>query len=174
MGIAKNLMGLIFGGKSNIIVETVGAFRPNAEAQDARGAQIQTAAMMQMASEFRENRNWFDSLIDGLNRLPRPLMAFGILGLMAAAMSDPLWFAARMKGVALVPEPLWWLMGVIVSFYFGSRYGEKTQNFASSMSAGMARAAAVTLSNEREAREPPPGPVRREPNAALDAMLAAE
>lgn len=26
-----------------------------------------------------------------------------------------------MDGLALVPEPLWWLMGAIVSFYFGSR-----------------------------------------------------
>ena len=26
-----------------------------------------------------------------------------------------------MQGLALVPEPLWWLMGAIVSFYFGAR-----------------------------------------------------
>ena len=24
-------------------------------------------------------------------------------------------------GLALVPEPLWWLLGAIVSFYFGAR-----------------------------------------------------
>ena len=26
-----------------------------------------------------------------------------------------------MQGLALVPEPLWWLLGAIVSFYFGAR-----------------------------------------------------
>ena len=26
-----------------------------------------------------------------------------------------------MQGLALVPEPLWWLMGAVVSFYFGAR-----------------------------------------------------
>jgi hypothetical protein len=26
-----------------------------------------------------------------------------------------------MQGLQLVPEPLWWLLGAIVSFYFGAR-----------------------------------------------------
>ena len=26
-----------------------------------------------------------------------------------------------MEGLALVPDPLWWLLGAIVSFYFGAR-----------------------------------------------------
>ena len=43
-------------------------------------------------------------------------MAFGVLGLFIAAMVDPIWFADRMAGLSLVPEPLWWLMGAIVSF----------------------------------------------------------
>ena len=34
-----------------------------------------------------------------------------------------------MAGIALVPEPLWWLMGAIVSFYFGARYQLKAQEF---------------------------------------------
>ena len=44
-------------------------------------------------------------------------------------MIEPLWFAERMQGIALVPEPLWWLLGVIVSFYFGARHQVKAQDF---------------------------------------------
>ena len=53
-------------------------------------------------------------------------MAFGVLGLFIAAMVDPTWFADRMAGLSLVPEPLWWLLGAIVSFYFGARHQSKS------------------------------------------------
>ena len=36
-------------------------------------------------------------------------------------MVAPSGFALRMEGLRLVPDPLWWLMGAIVSFYFGAR-----------------------------------------------------
>ena len=53
-------------------------------------------------------------------------MAFGVLGLFIAAMVDPIWFADRMTGLSLVPEPLWWLLDAIVSFYFGARHKSKS------------------------------------------------
>lgn len=80
------------------------------------------AVMDQMAAEFsRPSRTWFDGLVDGLNRLPRPALAFGTLSLFIYAMADPVSFASRMQGLQLVPDQLWWLMGAIVSFYFGAR-----------------------------------------------------
>jgi hypothetical protein len=48
-------------------------------------------------------------------------MALGTIGLFVFAMADPEGFAARMVGLAEVPEPLWWLLGAIVGFYFGAR-----------------------------------------------------
>jgi len=63
----------------------------------------------------------FDRLIDGVNRMPRPLLALGTLGFFAYAMAAPDSFASRMRAMAQVPEPLWWLLGAIVSFYFGAR-----------------------------------------------------
>ena len=36
-------------------------------------------------------------------------------------MVDPQAFAARMVGLNAVPEPLWWLLGAVVAFYFGAR-----------------------------------------------------
>lgn len=40
-------------------------------------------------------------------------------------MADPTGFAVRKKGLALVPDPLWYLLGAIVSFYFGARELQK-------------------------------------------------
>ena len=63
----------------------------------------------------------FDRVVNGLNRLPRPMLAFGTIGLFVYAMIDPASFAARMVGLNAVPEPLWWLLGAVVAFYFGAR-----------------------------------------------------
>jgi hypothetical protein len=69
----------------------------------------------------------FDRLVDALNRLPRPLMALGTLGVIAAALIDPVWFAARMEALAAMPEPMWWLMGAVVSLHFGGRMQVQAQ-----------------------------------------------
>ena len=134
MGLISRAMGLVFGGGRNVVAETVEVFRENAEAAAGRAAAIQTGAMGQFAQEFAVPRaGWFDRFMDALNRLPRPAMALGTLGLFVAAMVDPIWFASRMQGIALVPEPLWWLLGAIVSFYFGARHQAKGQEFRRSV-----------------------------------------
>ncbi|MBI1416702.1 MAG: carboxylesterase [Limimaricola sp.] len=145
MGLIGKIVALLFGNGRNVIAETVGAFRPNAEAQAARAAEGQDKALAQFAAEFaKPQTGLFDRLIDGLNRLPRPLLAFGTLGLFVSAMVDPIWFASRMQGIALVPEPLWWLMGAIVSFYFGARYQTKAQDFQRSVVGSLQAAGEVT------------------------------
>lgn len=134
MGLIDRILGAVFGNGRNVLRDTVEVFRENAEAGAARGVLIQTEAMTQYAAEFAEARQgWFDRFIDGLNRLPRPAMALGTLGLFVSAMVSPLWFSERMQGIALVPEPLWWLLGVIVSFYFGARHQVKAQEFQRSL-----------------------------------------
>lgn len=81
-----------------------------------------SAAMAAASAEFAHaGTTRFDRIVNGLNRLPRPLLALGTLGLFGFAMAAPEAFAARMTGLALVPDPLWWLLGAIVSFYFGAR-----------------------------------------------------
>jgi hypothetical protein len=71
----------------------------------------------------------YDRLVDALNRLPRPLMALGTVALMAAAMIAPDWFEGRMEALAAVPEALWWLLGAVISLYFGSRLQSHAQDF---------------------------------------------
>ncbi|MEQ8341743.1 MAG: holin family protein [Marinovum algicola] len=130
MGLIERALSLVFGGGRNALAETVEVFRENAEKGAAREVTLHQATLAQFGKEFRrDRRGWFDRLMDAVNRLPRPAMAMGTLGLFVAAMADPIWFAARMQGIALVPEPLWWLLGAIVSFYFGARHQAKGQAF---------------------------------------------
>ncbi|SFI61258.1 holin family protein [Celeribacter neptunius] len=145
MGVIERVFALLFGSGQNVIKDTAEVFFENSENAGAREAAMRAAAMQQFATEFAAPRQGdFDRFMDALNRVPRPLMAFGTIGLCVAAMVDPVWFAARMQGVALIPEPLWWLLGTIVSFYFGARYQVKSQEFQRSVASTMARASTVT------------------------------
>jgi len=83
----------------------------------------------------------------------------------------------RTQGLALVPDPLWWLLGAIVSFYFGARYQVKGQAFQASLAATLARTPHVVrnVAAIRALRAGSPGAagVGTEAGEALD-VLAAE
>lgn len=97
-------------------------FVPSATRRMELSAEAQMAALRQLGEEYQHPAlSWFDRMVNGLNRLPRPCLAFGTLGLFTYAMVDPAAFAQRMVGLNAVPEPLWWLLGAIVAFYFGAR-----------------------------------------------------
>lgn len=170
MGLIDGVLSLFFGGGRNAVKETVEVFRENAETGAHRSAQVQMQAMRQYGEEFivpRQGR--FDRLMDGMNRLPRPALALGTLGLFVSAMVAPLWFAERMQGIALVPEPLWWLLGVIVSFYFGARHQVKAQEFQRDIVASMAHVPTVmeNVRQLRELRATTPGVASTDNDAAL-------
>jgi hypothetical protein len=122
------VIGQILGGPAAVtalgeaargVAET---FIPNATRKMELSAEAQMAALRQLGEEYGlPSTGWFDRLVNGLNRLPRPLLAFGTLGLFVYAMVDPVRFSARMVGLNAVPEPLWWLLGAVVAFYFGAR-----------------------------------------------------
>ena len=165
MGLISQVGQFLFGSNRNVIAETAEVFRVNADAGDARAAAMQAAAMRQFATEFQTPREGlFDRVINGLNRLPRPLMAFGVIGLFVSAMTHPVWFAERMVGIALVPDPLWWLMGAIVSFYFGARYQAHSQRFQESIAETIARVPQV-MANLDTLADAPRGP--QTPRAAV-------
>ena len=69
----------------------------------------------------QQGRKGYDKLIDALNRLPRPTLALLSLGLFLVAGFNPTWFEARMQALAAVPEPLWWIIGAVITFFFGAR-----------------------------------------------------
>ena len=155
MGVIGSILGAVQAladGERNVLRDTVEVFRENAEAGAVREADLRAGALSQFAAEFGASSGAaasgvragpFDRVMDAVNRLPRPALALGTLGLFTSAMVDPLWFAARMQGLALVPEPLWWLLGVVVSFYFGARYQVKHQAFQRDIARTLAQAPQV-------------------------------
>lgn len=121
--IARRMM--LRGGAEGLVTAGTGlvnALRPDATRQMELGHSAFLASQDALEAEYRHARaGWFDRFVNGLNRLPRPMLALGTLGLFVYAMAEPVGFAARMQGLAHVPEPLWWLLGAIVAFYFGAR-----------------------------------------------------
>ena len=123
-------------------------FVPSATKRMELSAQAQAAALEQFGDEFvHASTSGFDRLVNGLNRLPRPLLAFGTIGLFVYAMVDPPDFALRMVGLNAVPEPLWWLLGAVVAFYFGARETHYFRNRPVSVSAGVTASAAAADAN---------------------------
>jgi hypothetical protein len=119
-------------------------FTPNRTKKMELAAQAYAAALAEAGAEFGSvGTGPFDRFVNGLNRLPRPMLALGTLGLFVYAMADPAGFATRMQGLAYVPQPLWWLLGAIVSFYFGAReahyfrMGKVASTVASTVAAGL-------------------------------------
>ncbi len=171
MGLMVNLLNMVFGGGRNVVRDTVEVFRENAEAGAQRSVDVQIAAMQGYQAEFRQSeRAPFDRIMDGVNRLPRPAMALGCLGLFVSAMVDPVWFAQRMAGIALVPEPLWWLLGVVVSFYFGARHQAKGQEFQRAIAQSVGQVPQVVKGlKQLRSLEQEEGALPRDENAALTA-----
>ena len=118
------LIGNVLGARevAGAVGELAEVFVGNRAERDAAETALAQSALGQYAAEFQQAPvGWFDRFMNGLNRLPRPLLVAGTLGLFAYAMISPEGFARRMDSLALVPDPLWWLLGAIVSFYFGAR-----------------------------------------------------
>ncbi|WP_171558907.1 MULTISPECIES: holin family protein [unclassified Roseobacter] len=160
MGMIGRILTGLFGGGRNVVAETAEVFRVNAEASAQRQSDYAQAALAQFGTEFQiERKGCFDRFIDGLNRLPRPLMVVATFALFASAMFDPIWFAERMQGLALVPEPLWWLAGTIVAFYFGGRFQIKAHEFQQTVAQATAMVPQVmeNISRLRALRHDSPG-----------------
>tara|TARA_R110002124_G_scaffold114463_14_gene269024 strand:- start:3272 stop:3766 length:495 start_codon:yes stop_codon:yes gene_type:complete len=117
MGLIQDILGI-----GRTVGNVAEVFVPNKTKQNRQEFLRAIAANEQFAAEFKQQRTgFFDRLVDGLNRLPRPVMALGTVGLFVYAMVDPIGFTTRMQGLDYVPDPLWWLLGAVVSFYFGAR-----------------------------------------------------
>lgn len=122
------LIGRVFGAAPTVTAFGRAAtgmaevFTQNATRRMELDEHAYARAIEQFGKEYQHSRGgFFDGFVNALNRLPRPFMAFGTLGLFTYSMVEPAGFARRMEGLQQVPEPLWWLLGAIVGFYFGAR-----------------------------------------------------
>jgi len=169
MGLMDNALGVsrtaeAIGDAASGISEV---FVPNATRAMELDAEIHRATMETAAAEFQyATPHWFDRLINGLNRLPRPMLALGTIGLFVFAMVDPVAFSHRMVGLEAVPEPLWWLLGAIVSFYFGAR----EMHYLRQPRAGRGGLFRLPWRRRSEDRAPADDPIARNP--ALSAWRA--
>ena len=108
------------------------------------------ASLKQFSNEFhaRENRTWWDSLVDGLNRLPRPLITIAVLSFFVIAPFDPILFLEIAKAYEVIPPGYWALLSIVVSFYFGGRMQLKSQDFAVKKDAVLAAKELIEMKKE--------------------------
>jgi hypothetical protein len=124
-------------------------------------AELNAAVLKQFSEEFhgRANRTWWDSLVDGLNRLPRPVITFGVLSFFVLAPMYPEKFLAIAKAYELMPDGYWALLGIIIAFYFGGRMQLKSQDMKVKGDAVQAAKDLVAMRKEfrklAEEEEPP-------------------
>jgi hypothetical protein len=147
--------------------ELIEVFKPNAEQSAERDhvermalTQQDLASLQQFAAEFhdRAGRTWWDSLIDGLNRLPRPLITLGILAFFVLAPLQPVRFLEIAQAYQMMPDGFWALLGVIIAFYFGGRMQLKGQDMAVKGGAiAVAREILAVRRAEQQLNDPGPG-----------------
>ncbi len=128
MGMIRGLLAMLLGAGRGSAADLAALLREAA----AQGAIVLPTSP--------QGRTGFDRLMDAVNRLPRPLMALGTVILLGAALVAPEWFAARMEALSAVPEALWWLIGAIISLYFGARHQSHEQAFQRELVATVATA----------------------------------
>lgn len=132
MNVFKWAGGLFSGAKEVAEVFTENKEHKGQRSHEENMADIgrDLASLQQFSDEFyqRQNRTKWDSFIDGLNRLPRPLMAISILAFFVLAPLAPERFLLIAKAYELMPEGYWTLLTVVIGFYFGGRMQLKSQD----------------------------------------------
>jgi hypothetical protein len=110
-------------GIGNAVSNVVGTIWGNRSEKDAAIHDEQMAVLAQFAAEFagRPPKTWWDSFVDGLNRLPRPVITFSIIGIFVWAFHDPAGFVEYMSAMEFIPDELWLMWLTIVAFWFGGR-----------------------------------------------------
>lgn len=178
MGLITDIFGVLFGSGKNVVKDTVEVFRPNAEAQSKRGFDLDSATLNQMAAEFadRENRGRFDRLMDGVNRLPRPMLVLGVFGILVWTSVDPIAAAQVFTSWAIIPTEFWYVVLAIVTFYFGGRYQTKVHQMQARLANVAAGVPAVmqTISELEDLRaDAPVTPGVADPGPDASVELAA-
>ena len=124
-------------------------------ARDEFAAKTTLGAQSQYSAEFqKENRNWFDSLIDGYNRIPRPAIVSLVVAYFITSFTNPEYFMVVNAGLTSVPEPMWYVLLTIIGFYFGARHLENRIKMSNYFSAKAVEASAPRpVNRERTIRK---------------------
>lgn len=152
--------GLLSG--ANGIVKTIWGSK---EARDKDNAAEQKQVVDAYTAEFRQvtNRTYFDSFVDGMNRLVRPSCTFGCVGLIVWAGIDPVSFTLSMQALTIVPEWLWVTFGGILAFWFGGRMVERAPTKVELSPEKLQLAREIMERRAKEKPVAPPEPPKPEP-----------
>lgn len=127
-----NPLSLITSAVSGIggaVSKVASTFVGDRAARDAQYSSENIATYGQFASEFQvKNRTWFDSLIDGINRLPRPTITAMVIYYFVAAVRDPIQFQKINISLDTIPENMWLIAFSIISFFFVAREMQKSRD----------------------------------------------
>lgn len=122
-----SILGKVGVGVAKDIIEAGGEvaeiFVANKTKREQIDAEARAKTLEQFAAEFlnRPPQTWWDSFVDGWNRVPRPLMATMVVGMLAWTVYDPIAAAASWAALETIPEGGWWFILTVVAFYFGGR-----------------------------------------------------
>ena len=96
-------------------------FFGNKAEREIAAASEDSQTEQEFSSEFQGRfikGTWFDSLMDGINRLPRPVIVFSVFYLFLDAYRNPANFIVVMDAMALIPQALWTLLYKLLVFIF--------------------------------------------------------
>lgn len=177
MGMIDRFIGMGAAAQtvSNAAANVTEIFRENATRRMELDEEAYRHAITQLSAEFGgTRRGWFDDAVNGLNRLPRPFLTLGTLGLFVYAMIEPVGFSQRMVGLQTIPEPLWWLLGAIVSFYFGAREAHYFRSRSFPQRIEKSVLTAPNAQGHGSTDTTPNGPISFGDNAALQDWAASQ
>lgn len=171
-GFLKSLFGGGISGAAGAVKGVAEVFTSNAEGDAQRShqqhmgqlgydASALQGAHAAYAAEWNSTRGatgfrgFLNAFVDLLNRLPRPLMALGVIGLFVFAAVDPVSATATFGTFSVIPLELWGIMSAIVAFFFGAREIEKFRSKPEDLEkrAKIAREIAAARKAEAEARK---------------------
>ena len=105
MGVIDRFLGVSqgVGALGSAATGMAEVFTQNATRKMELEEQAYARAINQLGQEFQIARpGFFDSFINGLNRLPRPLLALGTMGLFVYAMVEPAGFGIRINQCSII------------------------------------------------------------------------
>ncbi len=98
------------------------------EQRDSQMHNEQMQVYQQFGKEFRaiEGRTWWDSLWDGINRTPRPVITYGIIYLFYLCIEETEKFERAMVALKThMPYEGWVTIWMVIGFWFGTKAVEK-------------------------------------------------
>jgi len=112
------------------VVKVKGAWSGNQQEKDQQNSELKVATLNAYSQEFvqRQNRTWFDSFCDGMNRLIRPAIVCGIFYFYYIAITNPTQFQLIVTAMDAIPEQMWHITMGIISFYFACREFQKNRD----------------------------------------------